>query len=831
MKKTIITLTILIGSVTGIFSQEANSLYFLNEWSQRSSLNASFAPEYGYFSLPVLGGIHLNMSSNTGVSTFIYPYNNDFVTFLHSSVNGQQFLNKLAPTTYLRQGMKLNLLSFGFYTRNNSFWSFEMSLKERADVNIPYDFFRLAKTGMTNQTNNVFDLKNYNATQSNIAEISLGYSRDINSQWRVGLNAKLLAGLSYEKFNYSKLDITLANNEYTMTGVGESQIRSKFLSFDTDASNNYDFSKSHFNGSKISPAGYGAAFDLGVTYKPIKNLTVAAALNDLGFINWNGSAIQRGTANSNVVFTGFNNLNVDSLVLDDQLNKLKDDANTLIKFKEQPAGGNIIESIPYTLKASAEYSIFGNDKHDILVGMLWNSYNAPGNHQNELVGAVTFKPLSWFTLSTTCEFIRKDYNRFGVALNFSPRWINVFIASDYVVPKVNHQYMPIDKFDLNLSVGVSFVLGKPKDSDKDGVVDSRDKCPDTPLGVKVDKNGCPLDSDGDGVPDYLDQCPNTPVEAYGKVDIHGCPLDTDGDGVPDYLDQCPDTPAAAHGMVNEKGCPLDSDGDGVPDYLDKCTNTPAGIQVDSVGCPLDADGDGVPDYLDLCPGTSPLAKGMVDKNGCPLDSDGDGVPDYLDLCPGTPVEARGFIDKNGCLIDTDGDGVPDYLDKCPDTPVEARGMVDEHGCPRDTDGDGVPDYLDKCPTIPGVKSNNGCPEVKKEIRTLFLQALRGIQFESGKSVIKKASFDILNRISKVILDNPSFFIEVRGHTDNLGDPAKNQILSLNRANAVRDYLINKGISDKKITSNGFGDKMPVASNKTPAGRKLNRRVEFIVTFE
>jgi len=121
--------------------------------------------------------------------------------------------------------------------------------------------------------------------------------------------------------------------------------------------------------------------------------------------------------------------------------------------------------------------------------------------------------------------------------------------------------------------------------------------------------------------------------------------------------------------------------------------------------------------------------------------------------------------------------------------------------------------------------------VKKEIRTLFLQALRGIQFESGKSVIKKTSYTILNRISRVILDNPSFLIEVRGHTDNLGDPAKNQILSLNRANAVRDYLINKGISDKKITSNGFGDKKPVASNKTPAGRKLNRRVEFIVTFE
>jgi len=214
-----------------------------------------------------------------------------------------------------------------------------------------------------------------------------------------------------------------------------------------------------------------------------------------------------------------------------------------------------------------------------------------------------------------------------------------------------------------------------------------------------------------------------------------------------------------------------------------------------------------------------------------LDTDGDGVPDYLDLCPGTPIEARGYIDKNGCTIDTDGDGVPDYLDKCSDTPIKARGMVDEQGCPRDIDGDGIPDYLDKCPSIPGVKSNNGCPEVKKEIKTLFLKALQGIKFESGKSVISNTSNVILNRIGQVIIDNPSFLIEIRGHTDNVGNPENNLILSQNRANAVCEYLIKRGVSERKITANGFGDSKPVANNNTSAGKKLNRRVEFIVTFE
>lgn len=92
---------------------------------------------------------------------------------------------------------------------------------------------------------------------------------------------------------------------------------------------------------------------------------------------------------------------------------------------------------------------------------------------------------------------------------------------------------------------------KPGDSDNDGVPDDMDKCPGTPAGVKVDKDGCPLDGDKDGVPDYLDQCPDTPAGV--KVDKGGCPIDTDKDGVADYLDKCPNTPPGT--LVDKNGCP------------------------------------------------------------------------------------------------------------------------------------------------------------------------------------------------------------------------------------------------------------------------------------
>jgi OOP family OmpA-OmpF porin len=96
----------------------------------------------------------------------------------------------------------------------------------------------------------------------------------------------------------------------------------------------------------------------------------------------------------------------------------------------------------------------------------------------------------------------------------------------------------------------------PADSDGDGVIDDRDKCPGTPRGVAVDRDGCPKDSDGDGIIDDRDKCPGTPKGA--AVDTTGCPVDSDGDGVPDYLDKCPDT---------RKGVPVDKDGCPLPEKI------------------------------------------------------------------------------------------------------------------------------------------------------------------------------------------------------------------------------------------------------------------------
>lgn len=155
------------------------------------------------------------------------------------------------------------------------------------------------------------------------------------------------------------------------------------------------------------------------------------------------------------------------------------------------------------------------------------------------------------------------------------------------------------------TIGLEYDFGKTADSDKDGVPDKKDKCPNTPTGVAVDANGCPIDTDGDGVPDHLDDCPTV----AGLTSLKGCP-DQDKDGIADKDDACPDVA----GVFSLKGCP-DTDGDGIADKDDKCPNTPKGWKVDANGCPLDQDKDGIPDAEDKCP----TVAGPKGNNGCPVE--------------------------------------------------------------------------------------------------------------------------------------------------------------------------------------------------------------------
>ena len=228
--------------------------------------------------------------------------------------------------------------------------------------------------------------------------------------------------------------------------------------------------------------------------------------------------------------------------------------------------------------------------------------------------------------------------------------------------------------------------------------------------------------------------------------------------------------------------------------------------------PPDHDGDGLLDAEDRCP----YDAGAPALRGCP-DADGDEIPDIDDEC----VTEKGPVLHHGCP-DTDGDGLPDRIDLCPKQP----GGAFQGGCP-DTDGDGVSDDKDRCPLEPGVPELGGCPTPpEKPALERFQGVMRGITFDTGKATIRPESYTTLEEALVALQAWPLVQLIVEGHTDSVGSDSTNMALSQARADAVRVWFIQRGVTPDRLTAIGYGEMQPMADNSSSWGRAENRRIEF-----
>jgi outer membrane protein OmpA-like peptidoglycan-associated protein len=236
--------------------------------------------------------------------------------------------------------------------------------------------------------------------------------------------------------------------------------------------------------------------------------------------------------------------------------------------------------------------------------------------------------------------------------------------------------------------------------------------------------------------------------------------------------------------------------------------------------PPDSDGDTIVDANDQCPNEAGPG-----PSGCPVkDADQDGIPDAQDECPNAAGPA-----PRGCPLpppDRDGDGVTDENDKCPEQP----GLPPD-GCPDpDPDKDGIEGSLDQCPDAPetknGFEDSDGCPDELPEQLQRFSGVIQGIEFAFGQATIRRSSQPVLDDAAKVLSQYPQLRVQIVGHTDNLGDRARNVTLSQQRADAVKAYLTERGVGADRIETRGAGPDEPVADNDTEAGKQRNRRIEF-----
>lgn len=222
--------------------------------------------------------------------------------------------------------------------------------------------------------------------------------------------------------------------------------------------------------------------------------------------------------------------------------------------------------------------------------------------------------------------------------------------------------------------------------------------------------------------------------------------------------------------------------------------------------PADTDGDGVADVADQCPN----AAGLSNLGGCP-DTDKDGIADKDDACPNN----AGIASLKGCP-DADGDGIADKDDVCPNL----AGIAKYNGCP-DSDSDEIPDNEDNCPTIAGTPENAGCPALEFNPNN--------VEFLVTSSTLTKKAKQELDKLVSILNEKyPNIKLQIEGHTDASGNDESNKKLSDDRANAVKEYLIQHHVDGSRLNAIGFGSANPIADNNTVAGKQKNRRVEFKV---
>lgn len=717
--------------------------------------------------------------------------------------------------------MQLDILNFAFHVTPKI--AIGLGVKARGIANIDDaspELIKLAQNGLDYSQLWSQNLKDQNVNVSAMAwrEYKLNYGQVILDKGehflKMGVGIKLLQGTT-SAYMYSK-DINYGLNN-------------KDTSFLLQGDFSYGYSD-NLDGEKIdvekmltgSASRLGFGFDLGFVYEWRPNYQdfkyemdgktdlwrkdknkykarVGLSLLDVGGMRFTKGGYSRDftVRETNpfdlTVFKDAKDLEAFDRILD-----------SLIQFDpdwsaKEGTGQTYYHNLPTALSLQADYQIW-KDFYVNVTGIV-NLLSNKNENRVRIANQISITPsydFAWASVHLPISYNTFSGFKAGIATRLGPITLGITdFKSLFATGKVNGT-------EIYAGLRVPILYGEPKDRDGDKVSDKKDECRDIP-GIWAFK-GCP-DTDGDGIQDSEDECPAEP----GIAAFNGCP-DTDGDGIKDALDLCPDVP----GLPQYNGCP-DTDGDGVIDQNDECPDVP-GLPVFK-GCP-DTDGDGIPDHEDACP----TAPGPEINNGCP-DTDGDGVLDFLDNCPTVP----GPAENNGCpWPDTDGDGVLDKDDKCPTLP----GPIANHGCPyQDTDGDGVIDSEDECPNTPGTVANKGCPEIEETVKEILKTAFDNLEFETGKDIIKEVSKPSLDELAGVLVKRPEWKLQIAGHTDNVGSAQSNMILSKKRAEAVRNYLVSKGVDEKRFNVLYFGQTQPIADNTTQEGRQKNRRVEMTVIFE
>lgn len=442
-------------AVCSAAAQDTKSGYFVEDYTYRFLMNPAMDNSRNFVAIPALGNFNFGMQGNLSVKDVIYNVNGRTTTFLNPGVSAQEVMGNLSDMNKTGVNLRLNILSFGF----KAFGGYNtVNVAARATVNarLPKSIFSFLKEGVSNQT---YDISGLGANAIGYGEVSLGHSRRITDEFRVGGNLKFLVGIAGIDADLTSANLDLDKNSWNVTTNARVHASIKGMNYkmDTNSHTGIDY-VSGLDGDFSAPNGFGMAIDLGATYSPkaLPDWQFSLALLDLGFINWSNDLL--ATTNGDKTFrTDAYTFNPDEDADNSFSSEWKRMRNSLESLYQLETDGNVgsrTQALNATLNIAALYTLPVYRKATF--GLL-NTTRIAGKYSwTDFRLSANVAPCKVFSMGVNGSFSTLGCG-FGWLVNLHCPGFNLFLAQDNTFAKTAKQGVPLQS-NASASLGMNILF-------------------------------------------------------------------------------------------------------------------------------------------------------------------------------------------------------------------------------------------------------------------------------------------------------------------------------------------------------------------------------------
>ena len=473
-KKTALAMLLAAVATAGT-AQDLNSAYFTEDYKYRHDMNPAFGNEQGYVAMPILGNLNIKLQGNVGAGDVLYrnpryglPGEKKTVTFMHPSISYDEAMKGFSDNGLKIAGdIKLTLISVGFKAFGG-YNTIELNEKTMFGLSLPKNIVEFAKSAH----NDNYSFEDLAMRAYSYAEVALGHSREINDQLRIGAKVKALIGGGRADLEMDNMHAHLMGDTWYLEGQARAQLNVKGLELESTTEEYKTRYTTSPTGQQVAQTykrvddvdvdgagigGFGLGVDLGAIYRLNDDLTLSAAITDLGFINWSDNVVAE-TPGGVFQFDGFHDLAIrdsyaaGSKTFSDRGDEYSDQLADFLNLEDKGNQGSRTTALAATASIGAEYKLPAYDK--LSFGLLAQQrFNGKFSCTEGRLSA-NWTPLKW--LDGGINFGVNTYSAsMGWILNIHPKGYNFFIGMDHLLGKHTREFVPVSDANLSLALGMN----------------------------------------------------------------------------------------------------------------------------------------------------------------------------------------------------------------------------------------------------------------------------------------------------------------------------------------------------------------------------------------